>query len=109
MDPLPGPIADPDPHAVAAAAIMRGALDDALRRCAMVSDRLVRVQWGATTAGAPVSVELMPGVTAVDGRCIADWARAVTTGRDGPALSPAQVDLAWQTVLTAIGRPDPLA
>jgi hypothetical protein len=24
-------------------------------------------------------------------------------------LSPAQVDLAWQTVVTSIGRPDPLA
>ena len=109
MDPLPAPITDADPHAVAAAAIMRGALDDALGRCAMVSDRLVRIQWGANTAGAPVSVELMPGVTAVDGRRIADWARAVTTGRECPTLSQAKVDLAWQTVLTAIGRPDPLA
>ena len=105
MEPLPEPIADADPHAVAAAAIMRGALDDALRRCAMVSDRLVRIQWGANTAGAPVSVELMPGVTAVDGRRITEWARAATTGHDGPPLSPAQVDLAWQTVLTSIAAP----
>ena len=108
MDPLPAPIADADPHAVAAAAITRGGLDDALRRCAMVSDRLVRVHWGANPAGAPASVEVMPGVTAVDGRRIAEWAASATAGRDGPRLSPAQVDLAWQTVVTAIGRPDPL-
>lgn len=109
MDPLPAPIADADPHAVAAAAIMRGGLDDALRRCAMATDRLVRIHWGVSAAGAPASVELMPGVTAVDGRHIGQWAAVASAGRDGPVLSPAQVDLAWQTVATAIGRPDPLA
>jgi hypothetical protein len=109
MDPLPQPIADADPHAVAAAAIVRGGLDDALGRYAMASDRLVRVHWGANAAGTPASVEWMPGVTAVDGRRVAEWAAAATTGRDGPPLSPLQVDLAWQTVVTAIGRPDPLA
>ena len=52
MDPMPAPaIDDPDPHAVAAAAIMRGALDDALRRCAMTSDRLSPCT-GASTSGA---------------------------------------------------------
>ena len=109
MDPLPAPVAGADPHAVAAAAIMRGGLDDALRRCAMARDRLVRIPWGANPADTPASVDLMPGVTAVDGRRITEWTRDVTTGRDGPTLSPAQIDLAWQTVLTAIGRPDPLA
>jgi hypothetical protein len=109
MDPLPKPTADADPQAVAAAAIMRGGLDDALRRCAMASDRLVRIHWGVNAAGTPVSVDLLPGVIAVDGRHIDEWAAAATTGRDRPTLSPAQVDLAWQTVVTAIGRPDPLA
>jgi len=108
MDPLPEPVTDPDPHAVAAAAIMRGAIDDALRRCGMASERLVRVHWGANPAGARMSVESLPGVTAVDGRRMSDWADAATTRRDKPLLSPAQVDLAWQTVVTAIGRPDPL-
>jgi hypothetical protein len=109
MEPMPEPIADPDPHAVAAAAIMRGALDDALRRCAMSSDRLVRVHWGANRPESPFSIELMPGVTAVDGRRVGEWAGSATNGRDGPALSSAQVDLLWQTAVTAIGRPDPLA
>ena len=109
MDPMPAPIADPDPHAVAAAAIVRGGLDDALRRCAMTSDRLVRIHWGANDSGSPVSVELLPGVTVVDGRRVGEWADAASVGRDGPSLSPAQVDLAWQTAVTAIGRPDPFA
>jgi len=40
---------------------------------------------------------------------VREWADNAAAGRDGPPLSPAQVDLAWQTVVTAIGRPDPLA
>jgi hypothetical protein len=108
MDPLPSAIADPDPHAVAAAAILRGGLDDALRRCGMTSDRLISVYWGMNEDHAPASVEVLPGTTAVDGRHVRDWADGAAAGRDGPPLSPAQVDLAWQTVVTAIGRPDPL-
>ncbi|HZB39705.1 MAG TPA: hypothetical protein VE487_01995 [Ilumatobacter sp.] len=109
MDPLPRPITDPDARAVAAAAILRGALDDALRRCGMTSDRLINMYWGMNEVDAPSSVEALPGTTAVDGRHVHDWAAGAAAGRDGPPLSPAQVDLAWQTVVTAIGRPDPLA
>jgi hypothetical protein len=108
MDPMPGAAADPDPHAVAAAAIMRGGLDDALRRCAMTSDRLITVHWGASETEAPLSIEVLPGATAVDGRRLNEWAQRAAD-RDGPHRSPAQVELAWQTVVTAIGRPDPLA
>lgn len=106
MEPLPPPpSSDPDARDVARAAIVRGALDDALRRCAMTSDRLILVHWGVPTSGTnPQSTEPLPAVTAVDGRQLAEWA----SRQNGP-LSPAQVDLAWQTVLTAIGRPDPLA
>lgn len=104
MDPMPAPSDEaPDPHDVAAAAIARGDLDDALRRCAMSSDLLVTVHWGAPVDGAPVVVDTVPGAVAVDGRALTDW----VGGRPGER-SPAQVDLAWQTVATAIGRPDPL-
>lgn len=107
MEPLPT-VADapdaPDARAVAAAAIVRTQLDDALRRCAMASDRLVTVHWGARSDGGPDTVDPIPGETAVDGRTLVAWAQ-----RQQGALTPAQVDLAWQTVLTAIGRPDPLA
>ncbi|MDW3216490.1 MAG: hypothetical protein R8G01_21035 [Ilumatobacteraceae bacterium] len=105
MDPLPQtPAVDADASAIAQAAIARGGVDDALRRCAMSSDRLVVVHWGVNDT-AEIKVDLMPGVIAVDGRSLATW--AATAGPD--TLSPAQVDLAWQTVVTSIGRPDPLA
>ena len=104
MDPLPHtPTTDADASAIAGAAIARGGVDDALRRCAMSSDRLVMVHWGVNDS-AELKVDLMPGVTAVDGRSLAAW--AATAGPE--ALTPAQIDLAWQTVVTAIGRPDPL-
>ena len=102
MDPLPEPPeVEPDAHALAQAAIARGGLDDALTRCAMSSDRLIWVHWGTASSQ---SVELMPGVTAVDGRAIDPWAHSL----DADVLTLAQIDLAWQTVLTSIGRPDPL-
>lgn len=117
LDPLPAGGVDemlepevdpPDAHALARAAITRGGLDDALRRCAMTSTGLVRVHWGPAVVGTPHSVAVMHGVTAVDGRKLDLWASTLGSGPDHPTLSPAQVDLAWQTVLTSIGRPDPL-
>jgi hypothetical protein len=104
IDPLPAaPIEAPDAQAIARAAIVRGELDDALARAGMSSDRLVRVHWGPPTEG-PTAVEQLPGVTAVDGRAIDAWVASLPE-----TLSAAQIDLAWQTVTTAIGRPDPLA
>ena len=112
MDPLPAPVSATDPHAVAAAAIARGGLDDALRRCAMTSDRLLTVHWGPRADGAPISVDTVPGALAVDGRELGRWADAlvdeVTRDPTRRGLAPAQIDLAWQTVTVAIGRPDPL-
>jgi len=103
MEPLPDPTTgEPEPHAVAAAAITRGSLDDALTRCAMSSDRLIDIHWGS---GATGSIEVLPGKTALAGRSLTSWAESSAVH----TLTPAQVDLAWQTVLTSIGRPDPLA
>lgn len=106
MEPLPDPpTTEPDARAMAEPAILRGALDDALQRCAMTSTALLRVHWGRRDSPIDATgVELSPGEIAVDGRRLADWAGALDD-----VLSPAQVDLAWQTVVTAIGRPDPLA
>lgn len=104
MDPLPDPPTEPPASAdVAADAILRGDLDDALRRCAMESDGLVRVHWG-TVDDDRLAVEIHPGATAVNGRRIADWAAGLGSDR----LSQARIDQAWQTITTAIGRPDPL-
>ena len=105
MSPLPdGSDEVTDPAEIARAAIARGPLDDVLRGCAMSSDRLLVVHWGPPVEGAAASVETMPGVTAADGRNLGTWAAA-----QPERLTTAQVDLAWQTVTTAIGRPDPLS
>lgn len=114
MEPVPTVSDEPiDASSVAAAAIARGGLDDALRRCAMTSDRLLTVHWGAPSDGAPIAVDTVPGATAVDGRSLTRWAeQAVADVVANPGrepLSQPRIDLAWQTVTTAIGRPDPLA
>ena len=106
MGPLPEPATgDPSPQELAAPAIVRGPLDDALRSCGMSSDELLTVHWGVNPDDAPLSIDPVPGHTAVDGRSLAVWIAEL----EGADLTPGQVDLAWQTVLTAIGRPDPLA
>lgn len=103
MEPLPPtPTSEPDARAIGAAAVSRGGVDDALRRCGMSSDRLVDVHWGANE-GSEIAIDLLPGLTAVDGRSVVAWA----SGR-AAVLTPAQTDLAWQSIVTAIGRPDPL-
>ncbi len=105
--PPPAPAADaPDAQAIGRAAIVRGALDDALRRCAMSSTALATVHWGVNPPASPgPAVDVVPGEIAVDGRMIDAWTGGLAAG----TFTPAQVDLAWQTVVTAIGRPDPLA
>ena len=106
MEPVPAPVEAPEPHRVAEAAILRGGLDDALRRCAMTSERLLTVHWGVNGSPVPpAGVEALPGVTAIDGRQLQTWASTVEIR----SLTQAQIDLAWQTIVTAIGRPDPLA
>jgi hypothetical protein len=106
MEPLPGAAAErATAHGVARSAIVRGNLDDALQRCAMSSDGLVTIHWGAAGGDQPISIELHPGHSAIDGRKLGEWADSLGDS----TLSHAQIDLAWQTVLTAIGRPDPLS
>ena len=107
MEPLPAQLdREPTAQELAAPAIARGELDDALRRCGLSSDRLVVVHWGKQgNDDAPdLAVEPRPGEIAVDGRRLGQWAAGLTDRR----LAASQVDLAWQTVTTAIGRPDPL-
>lgn len=104
MEPLPSSPDEATPAKIGQAAIARGGVDDALRRCGMSSDELLVVHWGMTDGG-PASIQVMPGVTAVDGRRITSWAAE----RPSERLTTSQVDLAWSSVLTAIGRPDPLA
>lgn len=106
MEPLPPPLdREPTAQELAAPAIARGELDDALRRCGLTSERLLVVHWGKRDDGqAAIAVEPRPGEIAVDGRRLDEWAAGLADQR----LAGSQVDLAWQTVTTAIGRPDPL-
>lgn len=109
LDPMPGsPNPSPEAREIAAAAIARGGLDDALRRCGLSARGLVTVHWGVRHQGAPISVDVVPGETAVDGRSLQIWAENVLTVPASGPLSQDQVDLAWRTITTAIGRPDPL-
>ncbi len=104
MDPLPKPpMVEVDARAIGEAAIARAGLDDALQRCSISSDRLVTVHWGVNE-GSEIAVDLMPGHTAIDGRSLSTWMAGTTPD----VLTAPQVDLAWRSVTTAIGRPDPL-
>jgi hypothetical protein len=105
LSPMPAPsVEQPSVETVAKSAIARGELDDILRRAAMESSDHVTIYWGRADDADAVVVEIARGSLAVSGHRIADWFDSLpTTG-----LSPAQTDLAWQTVATGIGRPNPL-
>jgi hypothetical protein len=90
-------------RSMAEAAVARADLDDSLRRCAMESTARLAVHWGRSNDD-ETCVELAHGALAVSGQRLAEWLATLPADR----LTPAQVDLAWQTVVTAIGRPDPL-
>ena len=106
LESMPSPSTEePSPQTVAVGAIARGDLDDVLRRCAMESTGHVTIHWGRGDDTDAVVVDIAHGSIAVSGHRIDDWFDSLeTTG-----LSPAQTDLAWQTVVTGIGRPDPLS
>ncbi len=105
LAPMPTPSPQPpSAETVAKGAIARGDLDDLLRRCAMESTGHVAVYWGRSDDTDAVVVDIAHGSIAVSGHRIDDWFESLpTTG-----LSPLQADQAWQTVVTGIGRPDPL-
>lgn len=106
LEPLPHSSAtttEPSAAELAASAVARADLDDALERCALASDARVVVHWGRTDAQHH-SLDSGFATIAVDGNRLADWIAAMEHNR----LSSPQIDLAWQTVCLAIGRPDPL-
>ncbi|HEX4981423.1 MAG TPA: hypothetical protein VFV63_06985 [Ilumatobacteraceae bacterium] len=101
---MPTPSSEPpSAQTFAKGAIARGDLDDVLRRCAMESTGHVTIHWGRADDTDPVVVDIAHGSIAVSGHHIDDWFDTLSPS----GLSPAQTDLAWQTVVTGIGRPDP--
>jgi hypothetical protein len=104
---MPSPSTEqPSAETAAKGAIARGDLDDLLRRCAMESTGHVTVHWGRVEfdMADAVVVDVAHASIAVSGHRIDDWLASLRA----TDLSSAQADLAWQTVVTGIGRPDPL-
>lgn len=95
----------PDPHLVANAAMMRAPVDELAKRAGLQCDLLAKVYWGTAQPGRPAAIQSMHATVIVEGQRLNDW---LLTLPPGP-LTPAQIDLAWQAILTGIGRPDPLA
>ncbi|MEZ5295791.1 MAG: hypothetical protein R2697_05825 [Ilumatobacteraceae bacterium] len=103
MSAMPTPSGDaPDPADVARGAVVRGR-STTLRRCAMEGDRLLEVHWAPRSTARRCPVEFLPASPR------STVSASASGPRHGPSVTPAQIDLAWQTVTTAIGRPDPLA
>jgi hypothetical protein len=86
-------------------AVARTQLDEILQRCAMSSTAHLTLSWARGATDEPVETPVAHAAIAVSGWRLTEWTASLPTDR----LTPAQVDLAWQTVLAGIGRPDPLA
>lgn len=97
--------ATPDPQQMANAAMMKAPVDELAARAGLSCDTLAKVYWGAPQPEYPAALDAGLAMVAVEGQRLADW---LLTLPPGP-LTPAQIDLAWQAILTGIGRPDPLA
>jgi hypothetical protein len=94
-----------DAQRIATAAIERGDVDDLTRQVGVPCSVLAKVYWGTPQPDQPPGVQVATGQIAVEGQRLADWLVALPPG----PLATAQVDHVWQTLLTGIGRPDPLA
>lgn len=108
LSPLPPTVAPGDAHDrlatndLAASAVARAELDDALATVGMRSEVLVDLHWGRNDRD-EAFVEIGRDHLAVDGRRIEEWLDVPE-----PRLTPTLVDHAWSTIVTAVGRPDPL-
>ncbi len=93
-----------DAQLIANSAIARGEVDEIASRVGSECKTLVRVYWGAPQPDLPAGIEVVPGLVAVEGQRLNEWLVALPPGR----LQAAQVDQVWQSLVTGIGRPDPL-
>ncbi len=70
-----------------------------------------KVFWGRPDSARPAYDEVAFGSHLVEGQRIHEWLTAIvdpTVERDEPLLEASQVDLAWQSIVMGIGRPNPL-
>lgn len=95
----------PDAQQLAANALQRAPVDELVNCVGLRCETLAKVYFGQPQPDLPVAHDMKNGTRAVEGQRLTEW---LLTLPPGP-LTPAQIDLAWQSVLTGIGRPDPLA
>lgn len=92
---------------VCEAAVARGPLDELLRAADTSCNQWARVYWGAPDARRPAVEQLVHGSALVEGQRIGEWLDALATSTEAP-LDPSRVELVWRTIVTGIGRPDPI-
>jgi hypothetical protein len=92
---------------VGEAAIVRGPLDELLRATNASCDRWARIYWGTPDTKRPVEDPLVHASVLVEGQRIGEWLAALNSQVSDP-LDPDRIDAIWRTIVTGIGRPDPL-
>jgi hypothetical protein len=109
----PATAVERDAMTVAHEAIARAAISAHVEAAGIPSaasaTSLAKVFWGAPDPDGPAARVDARGTSEVEGQRLVDWLQSLppTMNAAGP-LSPAQVDAVWRSVLTGIGRPDPL-
>ena len=92
------------PHLVANCAITRGEVEAVTEPVGVGCKLLARVYWGAPADDQPAAHPVTTGLVAVEGQRLEQWLMSLPPG----PLSADRVDRVWQSVVTGIGRPDPL-
>jgi hypothetical protein len=96
---------------VSDAAVARGPVDEVARPASVACRLSAKVFWGSPDPARPAHDEVAFGSHLVEGQRIHEWLTAIvdpTVERDEPLLDASQVDLAWQSIVMGIGRPNPL-
>lgn len=99
------PTAADDPQRIASAAIARGDVDELTSVAGIPCNLHAKVYWGQPQDDLPAAIQVTHGQVAVVGQRLEEWLMSRPPGE----FTPGQVDLAWQHVITGIGRPDPLS
>ena len=92
---------------VSEAAIARGPVDELLRAAAASCDRSATVVWGTPNGRRPPADDVVHGYQLVEGQRIEQWLDALAAASASP-LDQARIDEIWSTIVTGIGRPNPL-
>ncbi len=96
-----------DTRLVSDAAVARGPVDEIARPSGVGCRLSARVFWGSPEPTRPAFDELVHGSHLVEGQRLGEWLEELARSAPEP-LDASSVDRAWRTVVTGIGRPDPL-